>query len=203
MYLFIDAEYGSVGLEYSMLSLALVVADEKFELLKKPIYLWESHSQEKFENRHDAILDLSLKPSDGKYTVSAEGMSVNKIDLVEHDKSAITYKRAGQLIYDFISYYKDVYGKRLRIAGFGNDLPQIFDKLIGEKTWNQYCEYGVIDLSSVWRWLEITEKVPLLSSRSLGAIADYLGVEKGESHTALGDALTTLNCMKKIFEENK
>jgi DNA polymerase III epsilon subunit-like protein len=80
-YLALDCETG--GLEgTSLLSLYCGVYDESFTLLDE--------------------LELFLRPKDHIYHVTAEGLGINKIDLVEHEKKAIPYAEGGTLLYDFI-----------------------------------------------------------------------------------------------------
>lgn len=80
-YLALDCETG--GLEgTSLLSLYCGVYDESFNLLNE--------------------LELFLRPKDHIYYVTAEGLGINKIDLVEHEKKAIPYAEGGTLLYNFL-----------------------------------------------------------------------------------------------------
>lgn len=87
-YLALDCETG--GLEgTSLLSLYCGVYDESFTLLDE--------------------LELFLRPKDHIYHVTAEGLGINKIDLVEHEKKAIPYTEGGTLLYDFIEKHSVVH----------------------------------------------------------------------------------------------
>ena len=47
-------------------------------------------------------LSLFLRPKDHIYKVTAEALTVNHIDLIEHEKKAITYQEGGTLLFDFL-----------------------------------------------------------------------------------------------------
>ncbi len=80
-YLVLDCETG--GLEgTSLLSLYCAVLDEDFNTLDS--------------------LELFLRPKDHIYHVTAEGLGINKINLIEHEKKAIPYAEGGTLLYNFL-----------------------------------------------------------------------------------------------------
>lgn len=81
-YLVLDTETGGIGPEVSLLSAYFRVLDENLNLLDE--------------------LELFLKPNDGLYKVTAEALGINKIDLVEHEKKAITYREGGTKLFDFL-----------------------------------------------------------------------------------------------------
>lgn len=60
-YLALDCEMGGLGLDTSLLSVGLVVADENFKVVSTKEFL--------------------VKPDDGIYRVTGTGLGVNKIDL--------------------------------------------------------------------------------------------------------------------------
>jgi hypothetical protein len=182
MYIIVDTETGGIGLDKSLLTASFFIADDQFKVKQK--------------------LNLFLKPNDGVYHVDAGGLLVNKIDLVKHDNIAKTYKVSGTVLYDFLREWSQCGFNKLTVVGKNVyfDLTHIWDKLLGRGSWETFCSYQLLDLSSVWRWLEITGKVPKLESTSLGALAEYLEVEVGEPHTAYGDVVTTLNIARGIKE---
>src|SRR6266704_2609170 len=81
-YLFLDNETGGVGPEFSLLTTYLIALDDRLQKVSD-LYLY-------------------LKPNDGIYQVGAQGMGVNKINLVEHDKRSITYKEGGTQLYNWL-----------------------------------------------------------------------------------------------------
>jgi hypothetical protein len=81
-YIALDCEAGGIPARSSLLQLYLCVLDEYFNFV-------------------DGLL-LNLKPNDGMYHLTAEGMNVNKINFVLHDKEAMTYKQGGTELYNFL-----------------------------------------------------------------------------------------------------
>ena len=69
-YIAIDTELGGLPPECSLLTAAFVVADESFNILDS--------------------LEIKLKHS--TYTLTTEGMNVNKIDIFKHDEEAEEFK---------------------------------------------------------------------------------------------------------------
>ena len=87
-YIVFDVETGGIGLDKSLLSACFLycqydVKNDEYEIIDG--------------------LDLKIKPNDDVYHVTAQGMQINGIDLVEHDKVAITEKQAGTKLYDKLS----------------------------------------------------------------------------------------------------
>ena len=119
----------------------------KYSLLTAYFLVTDSH----FKKIGD--LNLYLKPDDGDYIVSGQGMSVNKIDLIEHDKIAIPYKQAKPLLFDFLKRHSGK--KRLTPVGHGvlGDIRHIKNSLISEGSWDQFCTYHYIDTSVVLQFL--------------------------------------------------
>lgn len=81
-YLFMDCEMGGSELKYSLLAAYFSITDDKFNIIDN--------------------LYLQVKPDDGVYIVSGQGMQINKINLAIHDDVAIPYKKAKPLLYDFL-----------------------------------------------------------------------------------------------------
>ena len=80
-YLALDCETG--GFEgTSLLSLYCGVYDESFTLLDE--------------------LELFLRPKDHIYRVTAEALTINKINLIDHETKAIPYNEGGTLLYEFL-----------------------------------------------------------------------------------------------------
>lgn len=180
-YLFLDTETGGIGLDKSLLTIGLVFTDEEFNVV------YDYHAR--------------VKPDDGIYNVSATALEINKINLVEHDKLALTCKETGGILYNILKEYsKDgkiiVFGKNVYF-----DLTHIWDKIIKRSTWEQFCSYQIVDLTSIWKFLELTKKVPKLEKTSLSDIANYLKLDcfnTNYMHEAIYDATITMRCFKEI-----
>jgi DNA polymerase III epsilon subunit-like protein len=183
-YLFIDTETGGIGLDKSLLTAGFVFTDTDYNVQ------YEYHAR--------------LKPNDGIYHVTAEALSINKIDLVEHNKLTQTYKEFGTILYNMLLNSCNnekivVFGKNVHF-----DLAHIWDKVISRATWEQFCSYQVVDLTSVWKYLEISGKVPVLPKTSLGNIAKHLEIKEyneDHMHDAVYDTTITMLCFKEINEK--
>lgn len=181
MYLVFDTETGGIGLDKSLLTLYLQATDNQFN----PV----------------GDLYLYTKPDDGVYHVTGEAMSINKINLIEHDKIAIPYKKAGTTLYEFLK--SNFRGKDDRMVPIGHnmdgDLQQIWDKLLGRATWESFVSYRRFDTSAVIQYLKAKGVLPDSVSGGLENMIDYFGLPKGQNHSAEYDAKMTLEVLKKLL----
>ncbi len=188
LYLHLDCEMGGRELKYSLLTAYFMVTNENMEVL--------------------GDLYLQVKPDDGDYIVSGQGMTVNKINLQEHDKIAIPYKQAKPLLFDFLK--RMAKGGHLVSVGHGvkGDIEHVIDKLISRGSWEQHCSYHFIDTSVVLQFLRACGKMPMDTDGSVSAMADYFGVRysgayKGELHDARVDTQLTAAVFQKMIELGK
>ncbi len=182
-YLHMDCEMGGRELKYSLLTAYFMVTDEKFNVL--------------------GDLSLVVKPDDGDYIVSGQGMSVNKINLQEHDKVAMPYKQAKPLLFNFLKAQSN--GSHLTPVGHGvkGDIEFVLKYLISQGSWEQFCTYHYIDTSVVLQFLRAIGKMPMDTDGSVTALADYFGV-KGPTvarwHDADFDTQMTMRVYQKMVE---
>lgn len=181
-YLFLDCEMGGRELKYSLLTAYFLVTDEKFSPL--------------------GDLSLAVKPDDGVYVVSGQGMQVNKIDLAEHDKIAVPYKQAKPTLFQFLDKMSG-FG-RLTPVGHGvkGDIAHLINTLISEGSWEQHCTYHYIDTSVFLQILRAQGKMPMDCDGSITALADYFGI-KGPTvpkwHDAKFDTQMTMRVFQKML----
>ena len=185
-YLVFDTESGSRHANSTLLTAYFLIVDAEFQRIGD-IY-------------------LQLKPEgNGHYIVDAQGLAVNKINLVEHDKVAITCKQAKPLLYDFLKKHAGL--KRLTPIGHGTkgDIQRITDNLISEGSWEQFCTYHYVD-TSVWlQILRIYGKMPDAGKGSIRDLHDdyfNLNVE-GEDHDCRVDTWKTLGVVKEFVRLGK
>ena len=167
-YLHIDCEMGGRDRRFSLLTAHFMVTDANFNVL--------------------GDLYLEIKPDDGVYVLSGEGMSVNKIDIVAHDKVAIPYKNAKPLLFNFLKLHSN--GDKLTPVGHAvkGDIEHILAVLISEGSWQQFCTYHFIDTSVVLQFLRACGKMPLDCDGSVGALAKYFNIPvDGDLHDARVD----------------
>ena len=187
-----DCEMGGRELKYSLLTAYFMVTDNKFNVL--------------------GDLYLAVKPDDGNYVVSGQGMGVNKINLQEHDKIAIPYKEAKPLLYNFLKQHgANGADNRLTPVGHGvkGDIGHVIARLISEGSWEQFCTYHYIDTSVVLQYLRVIGKMPEDADGSVSALAKYFGADKldiGEYanyHDARFDTQMTMRVFQKFVALGK
>lgn len=144
---------------------------------------------------------IEVKPDDGVYVVSGQGMAVNKINLAEHDKRAVCYKDAKGAFYTFLSVAYKKLGRLTPIGhGVKGDIEHCMGRLTSPGTWEQFCTYHYIDTSVVLQYLRAIGKMPEYCDGSIKALHDdyfKLTVE-GEDHDCRVDTLKTLGVMKEF-----
>ncbi len=190
-FLFLDAEFGGIGFEYSLLTVYFQVTDKNFNVLGE--------------------LDLAVKPNDGIYHICGEAMNVNKIDIRTHDSRAINYTKAGTELYNFLKLHSD--GGKIKLIPTGHgvrgDLDQVWDKLLRRKSWESFCSYRMMDTSILIQFFKSIGKLPVEVSGSLELAAKYFNItppsgDIGEYfHNAKYDTLMTKEVYFKLRELGK
>jgi hypothetical protein len=143
-------------------------------------------------------LDMKLKPNASTdergerpiYSVQAEAMKVNGIDLIQHDLDAISYKEAKTPIYNWIQEMSIKYGE---LTPFGNlvtqDINKITECTISRPSWDNFVDRRVIELSSLGKTLQFLGRIPKDQSLSLSKIANFFNIQADPNliHTAAYD----------------
>jgi oligoribonuclease (3'-5' exoribonuclease) len=181
-YLAFDTESGGVNDDNSLLSAYFVVIDEDL----KTIY---------------GELDLLVKPDDGNYSVTAQGLEVNKINLIEHDKVAITESKAGQLLYNFLKTHAP--DGTTKLTPLGHNIAfdvQFVKKHLVNKAFNQYVSYRMLDTGSIIQFMKLTGLVSRDLAGSLSEIAIHFGISTitNVPHTAKGDTWMVIEVLRKL-----
>jgi DNA polymerase III epsilon subunit-like protein len=181
-YITIDIETGGIGLECSLLTAYLGALDSDMNLIDG--------------------LNLSVKPNDGKpYSIKAQGMSVNKIDLIEHDKIAISEADAGGQLFSFLKKHSD--NGKTKLIPIGHnvqfDILHICDKLLNKKHFDQFVSYRKLDTGTVAQFLKFCGQIPDSKTGSLEYLAELYGVKfEGQAHTAKADAIMCASLLKEM-----
>jgi DNA polymerase III alpha subunit (gram-positive type) len=179
-YIALDTETGGVTPDTSLLTAYFAVFNVEFDLVDE--------------------LDLKFKPEDGVYHVTAEALGINQINLIEHDKTAITYKAAKPILYDFLS--RNYRGNKLTPVGHGIyfDLIRVKSTLISTGAWEGYVSYRTLDTSIVCQFLRAAGLFPDDVSGSLGSLVKYLGLpNQGDLHDAKVDTLQTVSILRQLL----
>ena len=149
---------------------------------------------------------FEVKPDDGVYIVSGQGMAVNKIDLATHDKSAITYKEAKPLLFKFLTDCGKKAGCRLTPVGHGikGDIEHVLARLISQGSWEQFCTYHYIDTSVVLQFLRACGKMDEDCDGSVTDLAKHFGVVvEGADHDCRVDTMKTLGVFREFIRIGK
>jgi DNA polymerase III epsilon subunit-like protein len=180
-YLGMDIETGGVTSDKSLLTAYFVVIDEDL----KTVY---------------GELDLKIKPSDGVYNVTAEALEVNKIDLIQHDKEAVTEDKAATMLYEFLD--KHAPSGTIKLTPLGHnvafDINFIKERLT--KNFNKFVSYRVLDTSSVCQFLKLTGKVSRDLEGSLEKLAAYFGISLNTLHNAKDDTWLVVEILKRMVK---
>ena len=189
-YIALDCEMGGIDLKYSLLTVYFRILDKDFRMVND-LYLY-------------------LKPDDGDYVLTARGMEVNQINLVDHDKRAITYKEGKDVLRKWLYSLSQMTGyNRLNPLGHnvGGDVKHVQNKLMDREKWEQYVSYRFKDTAVVGGYLIDRGLVPDGSggqegvSGSLSSWADYFGLKPvGVLHDAKTDVLLTIEVYKKMLK---
>jgi DNA polymerase III alpha subunit (gram-positive type) len=184
LYLPMDNETGGVVDGVSLLSTYLEVVDEKFNVIDS--------------------LELFVKPNNGIYKVTGESLDVNKINLVEHEKTAITYSEAGQKLFHFLKKNSD--DGKIKLIPVGKnvqfDVRGLQEHLLGKGTMNKFVSYRLLDITAIAMALQIKGKIPEDQSLSLSALIEYFGITniEGNIHEAKYDTKATMLVFKELLD---
>jgi DNA polymerase III alpha subunit (gram-positive type) len=181
----LDNETGGLGDDVSLLSTYVEVVDEQFNVI-------------------DSI-ELFVKPNNSIYKVEAGGLEVNKINLIEHDKIAITYSEAGQKLFQFLK--KNSQDGKIKLIPVGKnvmfDIVGLQRHLLSKSNMEKFVSYRVIDITGLAMGLQIKGKLPSDMSLSLSSLAKYFDVYslvEGNAHEAKYDTKVTMLVYKKLLD---
>ena len=152
-------------------------------------------------NRVDE-LDLKIKPNDDVYHLTAESLDINKINIVEHNKMAISEKLAGQQLYKKLENWHRIAKEKLIPVGHnvGFDIRKVTTTLISMGSWESFVSYRVMDTCTIAQFYRICEKLPDNISCSLGHLAAYYKIHtNGKRHEAKCDVETTMAVLENLI----
>lgn len=178
-YISLDLEAGGTELKHSLLSAYFVILEEDLQTIC-------------------GELDLKIKPDDGNYIVRAEGLGVNGINLVEHNKDAVTESKAGTLLYEFLNKHVPNGTIKLTPVGHGIEHDILFIKEHLTKNFNKFVSYRYLDTGCIIQFLKLTEQVSRDLGGSLEELAKYFEIPIHTLHSAKDDTLLTLEILKKM-----
>jgi DNA polymerase III alpha subunit (gram-positive type) len=183
-YIAFDNETGGLNPETSLLTTYFAILDANF-------------------NKVDE-LELLLKPNNNEpYVVEAQGLEINKINLIEHDKVALTYSMGGQQLVQLLKKHF-VGGERLIPLGHNVhfDILGINNHLLGAKTWNQYVSYRMLDTQIIARFMQTKGYISMDTAISLTSLGQHFNIHVpyGGAHESKYDTLLTIEVYKALLK---
>jgi DNA polymerase III subunit epsilon len=177
--LFIDTETGGLDPDkHSLLSIALVVWEDK-----------------------EIIDSLEILINDGELSVTAEALSVNKIDLEKHKQSAVPSSLAMDEILSFIGKHFPQQHK-ITLAGHNVHFDTAFLKRFfsaNNKDFRAFFSHRIIDTSSILHYLYLSGRIKQKAISSDEAF-ELFDIHVEGRHTAIGDALATARLFTRLIE---
>lgn len=186
MYISIDTETGGIPIDRTLLTAYFSILNSQLDEIKG--------------------LYLELKPNgDEPYIVDAEGMEVNGIDLVEHNKRAISLSEGGRLFRELLRDFSESGKNRLIPIGHGInfDIRCLQHHLLNKNEMNKYLSYRTVDTASVAKFLQIQGKIPDSVSGSLTSLIEHFNLKQqlsGRAHTADYDAKASSLVLKEMLK---
>lgn len=157
-----------------------------------------------FKNNILGELRFAVKPNDGVYTLTAEALEVNNIDIKAHDKIAIPYSQAGQQLREFLIQHSD--NGKIKLIPLGKnvngDIKWVNEHILGQKTWNMYVSYRIWEVTTLCLAAQKLGLYPLDASIALGAMVEYFGIQinEGVLHDEKYDTLATIAVSEALLK---
>lgn len=182
-YLAFDTEAGGVTEDSSLLEAYFDVLDEHFNVVAS---CW-----------------LKTKPDSGVYQLTAGGMDVNKIDIIQHDKVALTYSKAADALRLFL--YTQSNGGKEKLVPLGHGVAGDIDLIVrtlfkgNRDKWTQYASVNRLDTGVIAQYLKVKQVLPSDLGLGLEDLCEYFKIGiKGWAHTAPGDTRMTVEVFKRL-----
>lgn len=179
-YFLFDTETGGIRKEMSLLTLYGHILDDNLNILD--------------------TIDLKIKPDDGVYHVNAQGLEINRINIVEHDRIAKPLSEVKTRFKNYICGWS--LNQKLTPIGHNVRFDVKFVKTHLLEDWDRYFDRRHIDTASVGKFLALSGIVPKLKTYSLSEMAQALMIEVNEDsrHEARFDADLTLNVLRNMTQ---
>lgn len=177
-YFLFDTETGGIRKEMSLLTLYGHILDDNLNILD--------------------TIDLKIKPDDGVYHLTAQGLGINRINIMEHDQVAKPVSEVKNRFKNYIVGW--TLNQKLTPIGHNVRFDVKFVKTHLLEDWDRYFDRRHIDTASIGKFLALTGIVPKLNSYSLAdmAAAMLLEIDESKRHEASYDADLTLNVLRSM-----
>lgn len=180
-YLAFDCETTGLLPNCNVLTVYFVILDEKLNILDE--------------------LDLKIKHD--YYLVFTKALEINKINLFEHDKIAISKIEARSQIIKFFKKYENKYQIIGHNIKFDIDM-LINNKILMANEINTYFDTCYLDTYKIAQLLKSKKKINKCQSLSLSKLCYYFDINNEFSdnnfHNCKYDTLSTIELFKKLIE---
>jgi oligoribonuclease (3'-5' exoribonuclease) len=182
-YVALDCEMGGLKPQCALLTAYFQVIDDEFNVIDE--------------------LYLRMKPDDDLYICEAPAMEVNQIDLISHDKEAVSYREAKTTLYQFLK--KNSKEGKAKLLPLGHsvliDIEMIQNHLLTRKSFEQWCSYHYLDTGVIGMVLKKVGLIPMEQKGSVEAYAQYFGISwPGKAHDAKNDTLVTIEIYRRMLD---
>lgn len=149
------------------------------------------------------IADVNISVKHKEYTITTSAMNANKINIIEHEKNALTEEDAGTTLLNFLKEHKD--NEKAYIAiGQNVDfdlrfIEAMFFKLGQIKEYREYISYRKLDIMQVALIKNLESKISL-EKQDLDYLLTTLDIEiPKDRHRALADCYLEFEVLKRLL----
>lgn len=145
-------------------------------------------------------IDLKLRPSWSlEYRVDPEAMAINKIDLEEHKKEAITNAAGAMVVEHFLKSIKQNKDDEINVIGWNPsyDLGFLFEHM---PSINTYFGHSMIDVKSTALIYRDMAKPVLTPKANLSGFARHFDIDPAGAHNAKEDCKLAISVLNKLVE---
>jgi DNA polymerase III epsilon subunit-like protein len=145
-------------------------------------------------------LDLNIKYP--FYVVFPKALEVNKINLIDHDKIAISKNEAINTLHNFLKKYKTKFNIIGHNIQFDLDMLK-YNNILTDIDINNYFETKHLDTYLLAKKLKSQNKINKKQSLSLSKLCYFLDIEINSElnfHNAKYDSYLTIELYKKLLE---
>lgn len=152
----------------------------------------------------NVIGELLVPIKHKEYTINDSAMESNKIDIIEHEKTAVTPESAIYIMLDFFKEYT-ITEDRFIVIGQNVDfdirfLEELFLKHGKVREFRQYVGYRKLDIMQLALIKNIEGKIKI-EKQDLDLLLKTLNIEiPSNRHRALADCYLEFEVMNKLFE---
>jgi hypothetical protein len=183
-FLAFDCESGGIGEDISLLTAHFAVCDAEWNVIDE--------------------LAIFLKPKEVDdtgstiYHVTAAALDINKIDLIAHDKVAVTKAVAGAQLREFLWKYKPKVGWLTPVGkNVWGDVAWVNEHILGSGEWRKCVSHKLYEMNAVIKFLKRKGKIAEDQPESLEELAKLIDFPF-VPHTADGDTRAGIAVMKYL-----